>query len=307
MKNIGADFEHYRICEFDENAVKSYNAIHGTSFQPSDITKLKGDDLGIVYTDSFTYLLTYSFPCQDLSSVGKGKGMAKGSGTRSGLLWEVERLLDECKELPQVLLMENVKQVCGAKNKEHFAKWIEKLEALGYKSKWQIINSKYCGIPQNRERCFMVSVLGDYSYSFNIKPNKTVMFEELLEDNVDEKYVCGYHNGKEWVMKSKNQHLAKILPSIDLAKTQSLDTYNQTIHTDYVQSILSKIGNRNEDYVFKDGIVRKYTERETFRFMGFTDDDFDKASSVCKRKDLYQQAGNSIVVQVLENIFKEML
>jgi site-specific DNA-cytosine methylase len=108
-------------------------------------------------------------------------------------------------------------------------------------------------------------------------------------------------------MKSKNQHLAKILPSIDLTKTQSLDTYNQTIHAEYVQSILSRIDHRNEDYVFKNGIVRKYTERECFRFMGFTDKDFDNASSVCKRKDLYQQAGNTIVVQVLENIFKNML
>ena len=305
LKNIGADFEHYRICEFDDCAVKSYNAIHGTSFQPSDITKLKGEYLGIVDTDKYCYITTYSFPCQDLSSIGLGKGL--GIGTRSGLLWEVERLLDECEELPQILLMENVKQVCGSGSIKHFAKWIEKLEGLGYKNKWEIINSKDCGIPQNRERCFMVSVLGDYSYDFNINPTKTVRFEDLLENNVDEKYICGYHNGKEWVVKSKNQHLAKILPSIDLTKTQSLDTYNQTIHTDKVQSILSRIDHRNEDYVFKDGMVRKYTERECFRFMGFTDEDFDKASSVCKRKDLYQQAGNSIVVQVLEQIFKEML
>lgn len=95
LKNLGADFEHYRICEFDKYAVQSYNAVHGTDFKTSDITKITADDLGIVDTDKYCYVMTYSFPCQDLSNAGLGKGMAKGSGTRSGLLWEVERLLDE--------------------------------------------------------------------------------------------------------------------------------------------------------------------------------------------------------------------
>lgn len=142
LKNIGADFEHYRICEFDKYAVQSYNAVHGTDFKTSDITKITADDLGIVDTDKYCYVMTYSFPCQDLSNAGLGKGMAKGSGTRSGLLWEVERLLDECKELPQVLVMENVPAVIGAKNIQHFAKWQEKLESLGYKNKWQVLNAK---------------------------------------------------------------------------------------------------------------------------------------------------------------------
>lgn len=122
LTNLGAAFEHYRICEFDKYAVTSYNAIHSTNFQPSDITKLKGEDLGIVDTDKYCYLLTYSFPCQDLSNAGKGKGMEKGSGTRSGLLWEVERLLTETKNLPQVLVMENVPQVASQKNIKDFAK-----------------------------------------------------------------------------------------------------------------------------------------------------------------------------------------
>lgn len=135
LKNLGVNFEHYRICEFDKYAVQSYNAVHGTNFQTSDITKITANDLGIVDTDKYCYIMTYSFPCQDLSNAGKQAGMAKGSGTRSGLLWEVERLLDECKELPQVLLMENVPAVIGQGNIEHFAKWQEKLESLGYKNK----------------------------------------------------------------------------------------------------------------------------------------------------------------------------
>lgn len=188
LKNLNLDFEHYRICEFDKYAVQSYNAVHGTNFKTSDITKIKAEDLGITDTDKFCYIMTYSFPCQDLSNAGKQAGMAKGSGTRSGLLWEVERLLDECKELPQVLLMENVPAVIGQANIEHFAKWQEKLESLGYKNKWQILNAKDFGIPQNRERCFMVSILGDYYYEFPNKIPLKLRLKDMLEERVDEKY-----------------------------------------------------------------------------------------------------------------------
>lgn len=135
LERLGVDFEHWRICEFDKYAVCAYNAIHGTSFEPSDITKLSGAELGIADTESFCYILTYSFPCQDLSKAGKGKGMEKNSGTRSGLLWEVERLLGEVDELPQVLLMENVPDVLGAKNAKHFYLWCQRLEEMGYRDR----------------------------------------------------------------------------------------------------------------------------------------------------------------------------
>jgi DNA (cytosine-5)-methyltransferase 1 len=198
LKNIGANFEHYRICEFDKYAVASYNAVHGTNFETSDITKITAQDLGIVDTDKYCYVMTYSFPCQDLSNAGLGKGMAKGSGTRSGLLWEVERLLDECKELPQVLVMENVPAVIGAKNIQHFAKWQEKLESLGYKNKWQVLNAKDYDIPQNRERCFMVSLLGDYYYELPQGKKLELRLKDMLEKEVDEKYYldCSVLNEK---------------------------------------------------------------------------------------------------------------
>lgn len=186
LENLGIDFEHYRICEFDKYAVCSYNAIHGTYFEPSDITKITARDLGIVDTEKYCYIMTYSFPCQDLSKAGKQKGM--GSGTRSGLLWEVERLLDECVELPQILLMENVPDVIGTKNAPHFAKWLEKLELLGYVNKYEILNAKNFGIPQNRERCFMVSLLGDYYYEFPKTIPLELRLKDMLEENVDEKF-----------------------------------------------------------------------------------------------------------------------
>ena len=184
LERIQANFEHYRICEFDKYAVQSYNAIHGTDFKPTDITKITADDLGITDTDKYEYIMTYSFPCTDLSVAGKQAGMAKGSGTRSGLLWEVERLLTECKELPQVLLMENVPQVLNG----DFGGWLSFLEALGYRNYYKCLNAKSYGIPQNRDRCFMVSVLGDYYYDFPKPVPLQLRLKDMLESKVDEKY-----------------------------------------------------------------------------------------------------------------------
>lgn len=152
------------------------------------ICNAKGDDLGIKETDKYCYLLTYSFPCQDLSAAGLGKGMERGSGTRSGMLWEVERLLKETKELPQVLLMENVKQVIGQKNIKAFAEWIAFLDELGYHSKWQVINATDFSIPQNRERCFMVSVLGNHYYEFPKVIGNKLKLKDVLEKKVADRY-----------------------------------------------------------------------------------------------------------------------
>ena len=184
LENLQANFIHYRLCEFDKYAVQSYNAVHGTNFATSDITKITADDLGIVDTDKYEYIMTYSFPCQDLSIAGKQAGMEKGSGTRSGLLWEVERLLEECEELPQILLMENVPQVLNG----DFGGWLEFLESKGYHNYYKCLNAKNYGIPQNRDRCFMVSVLGNYYYDFPKEIPLKLRLKEMLEKEVDEKY-----------------------------------------------------------------------------------------------------------------------
>ena len=196
LRNIGADFEHYRVVEFEKHAVDSYNAIHGTHFEPLDITEIKGIDLGIVNTADFTYLLTYSFPCTDLSVAGLMQGMSKGSGTRSGLLWEVERLLNEVDELPQVLLMENVPMVHSDDNMKDFQDWIDFLTEKGYSNYWQDLNAKDYGVAQNRQRCFMVSILGEYQYKFpRTRPLDKVM-KDYLEQNVDEKYYISSKKAK---------------------------------------------------------------------------------------------------------------
>ena len=114
--------------------------------------------------------------------------MSKGGSTRSGLLWEVERLLTEVDELPQILLMENVPQVVADKNVADFALWIKFLDGLGYQSKYKILNAKdYC-VPQNRERCFMVSWLGDYYYDFPKPIPLELRLKDILDTEVDEKY-----------------------------------------------------------------------------------------------------------------------
>ena len=155
-----------------------------------NIQQVKAKDLEIKDTDEFTYLLTYSFPCQDLSLAGKGKGMSDTS-TRSGMLWEVERILTECKELgnmPEILLMENVPQVHSQDNVKDFNKWQLRLEELGYKNYFQDLIATDYGIPQTRNRCFMVSILGDYSYTFPPKQELKLKLKDMLEDEVDESY-----------------------------------------------------------------------------------------------------------------------
>ena len=156
-----------------------------------NIMKVKGDDLGIVETDKYEYLITYSFPCQDLSLAGKRAGMSVSQaegGTRSGLLWEVERILTECKELPQILIMENVPEVIGAGNKDDFSKWENRLKKLGYTNYLKIINGKDFGVPQNRKRAFMVSLLDDYAYDFPLRLRLKYKLKDFLEKQVDEKY-----------------------------------------------------------------------------------------------------------------------
>ena len=186
--NYSEPLNETQINRLTESAVrKIYNNMQATQNLGS-ITAITGGQLEITDTDKYCYILTYSFPCQDLSSAGKGAGMEKGSGTRSGLLWEVERLLTECDELPQVLLMENVPEVVGTKNMPQFAKWQAFLDGLGYKTRWQVLNTKDFGIPQNRARCFAVSVLGDYFYEHPKGYALDIRLKDVLEKQVDEKY-----------------------------------------------------------------------------------------------------------------------
>ena len=190
MKCLEVDFESYKAVEFDEPAIRSYNAIHGTSFPTMDVTKTHGEDLGIVDKDKYCYILFYSFPCTDLSLAGKQAGMSRDSGTRSGLLWEVERILKELpkEQLPDVLIMENVPQVHSEKNLTDFEDWILFLRHLGYSNYYGDLNAKDFGVPQNRDRCFMVSMLGKYDFQFPKTIPLEKVINDVLEEDVEEKY-----------------------------------------------------------------------------------------------------------------------
>ncbi|OQC35844.1 MAG: Modification methylase BanI [Bacteroidetes bacterium ADurb.Bin041] len=181
-----AEIEHevIAISEIDKYAIQSYNAIHGETPNLGDITKIekmpKAD------------LWTYSFPCTDISISGRMKGFDKGSNTGSSLLWEVQRLLEVARdnnELPRFLLMENVKNIISKKFMPKFQEWLDFLTELGYKNFYQVLNAKDYGVPQNRERCFMISILNyDGDFKFPEKQELKVKLRDLLEDEVDEKY-----------------------------------------------------------------------------------------------------------------------
>lgn len=307
LERLNVDFEHYRICEFDKYAVKSYNAIHGTNFETSDVTKITADDLAIVDTDKYCYILTYSFPCQDLSTAGQQKGMSKGSNTRSGLLWEVERLLNEFKELPQVLLMENVPQVHTGKNEKDFYLWLNFLERLGYKNYWQDLNAKDYGIPQNRNRTLCVSILGDYFYEFPKPIPLKLRMKDLLEMEVDDKYYISANileNHKDlclidvnkseisrilcvsWRMSLDFKHNCDVIDCCSLygmLDCYSYDMANRVYDINGISPTLTNAGgggNRQTKVITPKSIARALIPLEYWRLMGFDDEDFEKAAKV---------------------------
>lgn len=180
FERLGIDFEVADYVEIDKYAVKSYNAIHGTNFEPQDVTQWDKD----IEVD----FIMHGSPCQDFSLAGKQGGGDEGSGTRSSLMYETVRIV--AKLNPKWVLWENVKNVISPKHVHNFEKYLRKMESLGYWSYWQVLNAKDYGIPQNRERVFVLSVRTDVNrgFSFPDKKELTLRLKDMLEYNVDEKY-----------------------------------------------------------------------------------------------------------------------
>ena len=306
LRNLGIEHEVVGIFEIDKFALKSYEAIHGECPNLGDISKINVKD--IPKHDLFTY----SFPCQDLSVAGKQKGIVRG-GTRSGLLYECEKIIEHCK--PKYLLMENVKNLVGKKFKVQFDEWLTYLEALGYTNYWDILNAKDYDIPQNRERVFVVSILGEqkpYKFPKPVEPTKT--FKDILEDNVDEKYYLSEMVQQRFKQTNSDDGTKNIIgttapPTRTIGQRDVVYGYNTKVMgalvaTDYKQpkQIISYL---NDD--FTEYKIRKITPREAFRLMGMKDSDIDKIQQVgLSNSQQYKIAGNSIVVDVLEGIFKEL-
>ena len=288
LRNLGIEYEVVAISEIDKYAIKAYEAIHGPANNLGDICKI--DPRDIPDHDLFTY----SFPCQDLSVAGKQAGL--GKGTRSGLLYECEKIIEHCR--PKYLLLENVKNLVGKKFKPQFDEWLSYLEELGYTSYWQVLNAKDYGAPQNRERVFVISVLGEHKpYEFP----KPILLErcikDILEDEVDEKYYI-----------NKPFHLVNKGHQAEL-DIKGMDCIKRVYSTDKVSPSLTTMqGGLREPKILETNYkVRKLTPRECFRLMGMRDDDIDKIQATgISNTQQYKMAGNSICIPVLEAIFKNL-
>lgn len=231
------------ISEINPFATMAYQAIHGEVKNLGDISKvehLPGCDL-----------LTYGFPCQDISIAGKQAGLKEDSGTRSSLLWEVRRLLDDAETLPRILVMENVKNLVSKKHMPDFQRWIDWLASKGYVSTWAETDPTWFGVPQHRPRIIMVSILGGPGFDWSGMPTA----------------------------RKEDCHL---------------------------KNVISNVCERPDDGTNSEGI-RRLTPAECYRLMGFDYRDAWRASRVCSGTQMYQQAGNSIVVDVLEWIFREFI
>lgn len=233
LRNLGIDHEVVAIAEIDKFAIKSYEAIHGETNNLGDISQIETADI------PDHDLFTYSFPCQDISVAGQGLGLDEGSGTRSGLLWECQKVIAVKK--PKYLLLENVKNLVGKKHKHNFDKWLEWLEGQGYTNYHQILNAKDYGVPQNRERVFVISILGEHEpYEFPEPIELELRLKDVLEDEVDEKF---------YLSKEKSE---KLISRFDLKDEPFLlggEQRNQSIKKDGISTTLTSSMGMGGGYV----------------------------------------------------------
>ena len=183
LERLGIDYEIADYVEIDKYAVKSFNAMHNTDFEPQDITTWDKD----IEVD----LIMHGSPCQDFSLAGLQAGGDEGSGTRSSLMYETIRIVKKLK--PKYVIWENVKNLLSKKHRHNFDSYLEIMESLGYKNYYQVLNAKDYGIPQNRERVFTISIRDDIYYKqgsfwFPPKQELKLKLKDMLENNVDEKY-----------------------------------------------------------------------------------------------------------------------
>lgn len=213
LTNIGIAHKVVAISEIDKYAIQSYEAMHGKANNLGDIRKIEE----LPDAD----LWTYSFPCQDISVAGKGAGIKEG--TRSGLLFEVERLLRVASEkgtLPKYLLLENVKNLVSKKFKADFDKWLDFLAELGYTNYWKVLNAKDYGIPQNRERVFCVSIRGEHKSFVFPKPKElTIRLRDMIDETVDERFYLKESTIRSILRSTFNSRRDSIRPGDGLANT----------------------------------------------------------------------------------------
>lgn len=267
------------------------------------ITELKGKDM------PETDLLVYSFPCQDLSTGGLGKGMSKGSGTRSGLLWEIERILKELNELnrlPEYLLLENVKTIRAATNIGDLNQWLSFLESIGYKNdECMILNSLDFGVPQDRERAFIISHHGEQlnlseTISKKKKP-RSFNIHDFILTNYDSNPVLRAEANAAQLNKTPSRDVMWKINGIEKITSDTIvRTITCNMDRTHTAALFKYDGSKGDSY-------RRLTLREAFLLMGFTEEEYLRASSLgFSYRKLNKLIGNSIVVNVLVSIFEAM-
>lgn len=347
LKRLGLNVEMVGYSEIDKYAIDVYSNLHGEN-------KNYG---GIGSFDRFPKnidICTWSFPCQDISLAGKQKGMVDGSRSNYGYIF-----LDTVKntpkeERPKVLLMENVKALFSRTFKHDWETIQAKLEKMGYTSYSKVLNAKDYGIPQNRERVFIVSILGDYYYEFPKSYELEKYLLDFLEEEVDEKYFLSdkfiknmlVENAGGFNRKEVFERNIKYNPKEEVANTITTREGNVAVSNFILIPEKTKKGYakaHNGDGIYinrphqKRGVVqsgmvptiktspndigvvvkqilenkeklriRKLTPRECFRLMDVLDSDIDIILNTVSNSQAYKLAGNSIVVNVLVEIFKKL-
>lgn len=277
LRNIGVPYKVVGISEIDNRAIKAYNLIHGDTPNFGDISKIDPNTLPDMD------LFTYSFPCQDLSTAGLQRGITEE--TRSGLLWECRKIIDAKK--PKYLLLENVQNLVGKKHKADFDKWIAYLDSMGYNTYWKVLNAKDFGVPQNRKRVFAVSILKEHDKGFTFsEPKVNVPFSTVKENNAPEYlyHIC-----------------PSMLRAIDNGKCKVIkDDGNACCLTTKQQRW------NNGGFVTDVKGLRYLSGLEQMKLMGFDSMDYHAIKDM-PITQIDHLCGNSIVVKVLESIFKDML
>ena len=317
LKEYSSDFDYELIgwSEIDKGAIAAHNALF-----PDFADKNYGDISKIEWNDVPDFdLFTYSSPCTDFSPSGLQRGGEEGSGTRSSLLWECRRTI-ECKR-PKYLLFENVIALLSCKFINLFERWIFLVNSMGYKSYYQVLNSRDFGVPQNRPRLFLVSVRNDVNlnYSFPAAIECRPHLYDILEpDECINPKLFRKEERIDQVMRLHYDYMVK-LDNKDNSVEGRYDVLPCGLYCHCTEAFSSppiydisrclKAMNRESGIIYKkDGkwYERLFTNRECFRLMGLTDEEFDKLEKSVKLTDLYKCAGNSIVVNVLFHIFRKM-
>lgn len=317
LENLGIPHNVLAYCEIDKYASKAYSIIHDIPEEKNlkDVTKV--DILDICERVD---LITYGFPCQDISNCGKQNGFVDENGerTRSGLFFDALRIIDDYK--PKFAIAENVKNLTSKRFKEEFKIVLESLEALGYNNYWQVLNSKDYGIPQNRERVFIISIRKDINKGFKfLTPFPlTLKLKDLLDDEIDESFYLSTDliispeksNGRYLLVKEATKRGYKEAypgDSVNFAypnsKCRRGRVGNQITNTLLASNVEQGVVVDSEGNLR----IKILTPSEYYKLMGFTAEDCKKASDGgISNTQLYKQAGNSIVVNVLEAIFKSL-